>query len=267
MCNNPDQIDRVLRISLVQQDIVWENKDANLEFIGSVISEYSHQTDLIVFPEMLTTGFSMNSHQLAETTEGETMTKMKAWATQYDVAICGSFIAEDNGEFFNRGFFITSEKDCYYDKRHLFRMGNESNFFSSGRNRLIIEHKGFNICLLICYDLRFPVWARNIDNEYDLLIYIANWPTSRNKIWDTLLDARAIENMCYVCGVNRVGRDGNGLEYSGGSKLINAKGEKILSTVLNQESINTVCISKQELNRFRNKFPVWKDADKFEIKK
>lgn len=267
MLNDWNQIDQTLRISIVQQNIEWENKEANLEFIGSIVSKHSQETDLIVLPEMCTTGFSTNSRELAETVEGKTITQIKEWAIQYNIAICGSFIAKDNGNFFNRGFFITSEKNHYYDKRHLFRMGNEPASFSSGNNRLIIEHKGFNICLLICYDLRFPVWARNINNEYDLLIYVANWPASRSKVWNTLLDARALENMCYVCGVNRVGRDGNGLEYSGSSQLINAKGEKILSTELNQEDIKTVCISKQELNNFRIKFPVWKDADKFEIKK
>lgn len=145
-------------------------------------------------------------------------------------------------------------------------MGSEPQYFSSGDSRLIFEHKGFNICLLICYDLRFPVWARNIENAYDLLIYVANWPASRAKVWNALLTARAIENMSYVCGVNRIGIDGNGLAYNGGSKLINAKGNEISSIGLNHECVETVYVSKAELEQFRTKFPVWKDADKFEIK-
>ena len=257
--------DLTLRVSLVQQDIVWEDKQSNLKYIHSVISKLAGKTDLVVLPEMCTTGFSMNSHILAETISGETISKLKQWAVQYNIAICGSFIAADSGQYYNRGFFITPAKEYYYDKRHLFRMGSEPESFSSGKKRLVVELNGFNICLLVCYDLRFPVWARNVDNEYDLLVYVANWPASRSKVWNALLTARAIENMSYVCGVNRIGADGNGLKYEGGSKMINARGEEISSIELNQERVETVCISKSELEKFRAKFPVWKDADRFNI--
>lgn len=256
--------DKTLKISLIQLDIEWENKSENLKRVHDYISSCTEKTDIFVLPEMFSTGFTMNSHNLAETNEGNTISCIKQWAKQYDTAICGSFIASDNGNFYNRGFFITTDKEYYYDKRHLFRMGSEPQYFSSGNKRLIFEHKGFSICLLICYDLRFPVWARNVGNEYDLLIYVANWPTSRVKAWNSLLTARAIENMSYVCGVNRFGKDGNGLEYTGDSKLINARGEEMTS-IVKGEDMETVNISKDELDKFRAKFPVWKDADSFEI--
>lgn len=258
--------DDKLRLSLVQYDIEWENKQRNLDYLHGIVKKLSGKTDIIVLPEMFTTGFSMNSHNLAEPNTGHTITQIKLWAKKYDIGICGSFIASEGTSFFNRGFFISSDSEHYYDKRHLFRMGCEPQFFSSGNNRLIFKHKGFNICLLVCYDLRFPVWARNVNNEYDLLIYVANWPASRSKVWNSLLTARALENMSYVCGVNRIGTDGNGLIYNGGSKLINAKGDEISNIVLNSEQIETIQISKTELEHFRIKFPAWKDADSFEIK-
>ena len=258
--------DIVLRVSLVQFDIVWENKQSNLDYIEAKLKGLAGHTDLVVLPEMFSTGFTMNSHNLAEAVDGQTISNLKQWAASYDVAICGSYIAKDGDEYYNRGLFITPQKAFYYDKRHLFRMGSEPQSFSAGEKRLIVEHKGFNICLLICYDLRFPVWARNVENEYDLLIYTANWPASRSKVWNALLTARALENMTYVCGVNRVGTDGNGLKYSGESKIINARGDEVLTIAQNIEQTSTISISKIELDHFRTKFPVWKDADKFEIK-
>lgn len=260
------QEDCKLGVSLVQYDIAWENKVNNLDYIHSVMVKLQGKTDLIVLPEMCTTGFSMNSRNLAEPISGQTITSLKKWAKELDVAVCGSYISADGDRYYNRGFFITPENEYYYDKRHLFRMGSESQSFSAGDKHLIVEYKGFNICLLICYDLRFPVWARNIENAYDLLIYVANWPSSRSKVWNALLTARALENMSYVCGVNRTGEDGNGLKYIGESRLINAKGDDILVPLLNPEHIETVQVSKIELENFRAKFPVWKDADKFELK-
>lgn len=257
--------DTILRLSLIQYDIVWENKKANLDYVKCKIKDLAGKTDLVILPEMFSTGFSMNSHNLAETNNGETISCLKNWAKQFDLAICGSFIAKENNNYFNRGFLITPHNEYYYDKRHLFRMGSEPQSFSAGNKRLIFEHKGFKICLLICYDLRFPVWSKNVDNEYDLLIYVANWPSSRQKVWDTLLAARAVENMAYVCGVNRIGVDGNGLSYSGVSKAIDARGDELLLLENNKERIGTVSISKENLEHFRKKFPVWKDADNFNI--
>lgn len=249
---------------MAQYDIVWENKSANLNKIKVIASRLSGQTDILVLPEMFSTGFSMNSHNLAEPVSGNTITQIRKLSAKYDMAICGSFIAVEAGRYFNRGFFITGDDSYYYDKRHLFRMGSEPQSFSAGNGRLVFEHKGFNICLQVCYDLRFPVWARNVENQYDLLIYVANWPSARAKVWNTLLEARAIENMCYVCGVNRCGTDGNGLKHDGGSKLIDAKGHNVIS-VAEGENVATISVSKKELEDFRLKFPVWKDADKFTI--
>ncbi|SHG06026.1 nitrilase family protein [Dysgonomonas macrotermitis] len=258
--------DALLRISLVQMDIQWEDKPANLNKVKGYLSGLSGKTDLVILPEMFSTGFSMNSHTLAETVGGQTISSLQNWSKEYDLAICGSYIAEEKDQYFNRGFFITPEDTYFYDKRHLFRMGDESKSFSPGNRQCIIEHKGFNICLLICYDLRFPVWARNVDNRYDLLLYVANWPQSRIKVWRTLLEARALENLSYVCGVNRVGTDGMGLYYNGQSAVIDYKGNRLSELTEPVEIIETVEISKKGLNLFRNKFPVWKDADDFALR-
>lgn len=254
-----------LRVSLVQMDIVWEDKTANLDKVRCYLADLSGKTDLVVLPEMFSTGFSMNSRALAESNEGNTISQLKLWADEFDIAICGSFIASDNGNYYNRGFLLTATEAHYYDKRHLFRMGDESKYFSAGNKHCIVEHKGFNICLLTCYDLRFPVWARNVNNKYDLLIYTANWPQSRIKVWNTLLEARALENQCYVCGVNRVGTDAMNLLYNGQSALIDYKGEHITTLEDAKEEIKSVEISKKQLINFREKFPVWKDADNFTL--
>ncbi len=255
----------LLRVSLVQIDIVWENKDANLTKVQHTLSELSGKTDLVILPEMFSTGFSMNSDVLAEPSDGVTITTLQAWAKLYDLAICGSYIASEDNKFYNRGFFITTDQLYFYDKRHLFRMGDEGKVFSAGNTHCIVEHKGFKICLLICYDLRFPVWARNAGNKYDLLIYVANWPQSRINVWNTLLEARALENQCYVCGVNRVGIDGMKLVYDGQSSMIDFKGIRLSMLTKPSECVETVEISKKALNLFRNKFPVWKDADDFTL--
>lgn len=255
-----------LRITLVQQDIIWENKEANLCYIHDTVCALQDKTDIVIFPEMCTTGFSMNSHELAEMNDERSISQIKDWAKKYNVAICGSHIAKLNNEYYNRGFFITPNDEHYYDKRHLFRMGAETENFSAGDKKAIFNYKGYNICLLICYDIRFPVWARNIDLQYDLLIFVANWPASRIQVWESLLTARALENMSYVCGVNRIGVDGLNIKYNGYSKCINARGEELLNMCDSEKRIETVEISKNELEKFRKKFPVWMDADRFEIK-
>lgn len=255
-----------LRISLVQQNIAWEDKEMNLSYMHDMVYALRNETDIVVFPEMCTTGFSMNSHKLAETNEENTISQIKSWSKKYNLAISGSFIAKQGAEYYNRGFFITPYDEHYYDKRHLFRMGAEAESFSAGKEKVVFEYKGYNICLLICYDIRFPVWSRNIDMRYDLLIFVANWPASRINVWESLLTSRALENMSYVCGVNRVGVDGIGIKYNGYSKLINAKGEELINMRNNQSEVETSEISKLELDQFRNKFPVWMDADRFEVK-
>ncbi len=256
-----------IRVTLLQTDIVWENIQENLNCLYHKLIPLKGQTDLIVLPEMFSTGFSMQSEQYAEPADGHTISTLTEWSSFFDIAITGSFICVENGKYYNRGFFITPDKEVFfYDKRHLFRMGDEINHFSAGDNRLILHYRGWNICLLICYDLRFPVWSRNVNNEYDLLIYVANWPSSRRNVWDALLPARALENMAYVCAVNRIGIDGKNLPYNGGSVAYSFKGELSGKVPDNEEGAITVEISLSPLRELRNKFPVWKDADIFTIK-
>lgn len=255
-----------LRISIIQTDIIWENKQENLRLQEKKLQSLRGTTEIAVLPEMFSTGFSMQSSELAEPNSGITVTVLKQWASQFQMAICGSYIATDNGCFYNRAFFLTPDgEEFFYDKRHLFRMGREAEYFSAGNKRTVISYLGWNICLLICYDLRFPVWSRNINNEYDLLIYVANWPASRRLAWDTLLRARALENQCYVCGVNRVGTDGHHLSYNGGSKIYSALGTEIASLPDEEEGIRTAPLTLSALRQFREKFPAWKDADGFQL--
>jgi len=260
-------MEKNLRISLIQADIAWEDKSSNLKNYRNLLSNLSGKTDLAALPEMFSTGFSMQCYHLAETNEDRTISEVKTWATSFGMAIVGSFLAKDeSGNIYNRGFFITPEGTSYfYDKRHLFRMGNEHDHFIAGRKQLIVPYKGWNIQLIICYDLRFPVWIRNVDNAYDLLICSANWPEVRNLVWETLLKARALENQAFVCGVNRIGEDGNQLKHHGNSMLISPKGEVLSEIVLNKQAINTYTINKEELEHFREKFPAWKDADRFNL--
>lgn len=255
-----------MRISLLQTNIIWEDKEENLKRLHNTLEELHGKTDIVILPEMFSTGFTMRSKELAEPVDGKTITTLRSWAKTYGIALVGSYIASDNGRYYNRGFFLTPNDEAfYYDKKHLFRMGNEEEHFSAGDKRIIIPYKGWNICLLICYEVRFPIWSRNIRNEYDLLIYVANWPTARRHVWDTLLAARAIENMTYVCGINRVGTDGNNLSYNGGSAIYSARGKAIAMATDDKEDVITMDLSLEQLNSFRKKFPVWMDADEFRI--
>lgn len=262
-----------LRISILQTDIVWENKSENLRRLREALEKLRGETEIVVLPETFSTGFSMDARRLAEPSDGETVSLLQQWATEFQVAITGSYIAcgEASGilggkSCYNRAFFITpGGETCYADKRHLFRMGNEGENFTAGDPSDIIAHQGWNIRLLVCYDLRFPVWSRNVDNGYDLLIYVANWPASRRKVWDVLLQARALENQCYVCGVNRVGTDGNHLPHNGGSVIYSPKGEALAQVPDNTEGTATATLDLNALHTFRRKFPVWKDADRFTI--
>ena len=256
-----------LRISLVQADIFWEDKERNLEYYGNLLKKLSAGSDLAVLPEMFSTGFSPQAFRLAETNEETTVQTIRLWAKEYDLAVCGSFLAkEDSDRIFNRGFFIEPDgNESFYDKRHLFRMGLEQERFIAGNRQVIVPYKGWNIRLIICYDLRFPVWVRNRKNEYDLLVCPANWPTARANVWQTLLVARALENQCYVCGVNRIGEDGNSIDHQGDSVLIDFKGNRIAETLLREESTVTAVLQKDRLDDFRERFPVWMDADDFEI--
>lgn len=253
-----------MRVSILQTDIVWENKEKNLLRLHQKLKALRGTTDLVILPEMFSTGFSMNSHSLAESLNGTTIQSLQKWSTEYQIALAGSYIAIDNESYYNRAFFITPTADnYYYDKKHLFRMGEETQHFSAGNRKVIIPYMGWNVCLLICYDLRFPVWSRNRHNEYDLLIYVASWPVGRRNVWDALLPARALENMSYVCGVNRIGTDGNDLNYDGGSIVYSPKGEILATAPDNEERTVTTELSLSSLQKFRDKFPAWKDADEF----
>lgn len=261
-----------MRISILQTDIVWEDKQENLRRLREKLDALRGTTEIVVLPETFSTGFSMDTEHLAEPVTGETITILRRWAGEYQLAIAGSYIAceassyEDRPSYYNRAFFLTPEGDAYYyDKHHLFRMGHEVEHFTPGNQRPIISYRGWNILLLVCYDLRFPVWSRNIDNEYDLLIYVANWPVPRRKVWDVLLQARALENICYVCGVNRVGTDNHKLRHSGGSVIYSPKGELLATVPDNEEGAATAALELTSLTDFRQKFPAWKDADHFTI--
>lgn len=255
-----------MKITLIQDTIHWANKTANLQKTEKQLAELAGKTNLVVLPEMFTTGFCTDQLELAETMEGETVLTLQKWAQTYNLAITGSFIANENDKVFNRGFFVFPDgKIETADKRHLFSMGGEDLHFSAGSKKLIINYCGFNIRLLVCYDVRFPVWARNLNNEYDLLIYVANFPKNRIKNWDILLQARAIENQAYVCGVNRVGTDGLSIDYNGHSTLLDFKATPLLSFPENETSIQTYELNHEPLLKFREKSAFWKDADKFEI--
>jgi len=259
-----------LRFTLIQTELHWENKNSNLFMIERKINALQEQTHVVILPEMFSTGFSMKPAALAETMDGETVQWMKRMAIQKKIILTGSVIIEEGGEFFNRLIWMQPDGNYgYYDKRHLFAYAEEDRYFSSGSQRLIASVNGWRINLLVCYDLRFPVWSRQANDgsgepEYDVLVYVANWPERRSTAWKTLLRARAIENQCYVIGVNRVGKDGNDLDYSGDSMVIDAMGE-ILYQKANEEDAFTITLDKESLLAIRNKIPFLKDADQFRI--
>jgi omega-amidase len=256
-----------MRITLIQDIIFWVDKTANIQKVEDQLILLAGITDLVVLPEMFTTGFCTDKLQLAETMEGETVHLLKNWAVKYKMAITGSFIATENNKIYNRAFFVfPSGKMEHADKRHLFSLGGEQEHFTAGNNRIIVNYEGFNILVLVCYDIRFPVWSRNVNSEYDLLIYVANFPQRRIIDWDILLQARAVENQAYVCGVNRVGVDGLGIDYNGHSSLIDFKAKPILKFIENKTSIQTAEIKIEPLERYRQKFAVLNDADDFVIK-
>lgn len=262
-----------LRISLLQTDLVWEDKQANLRRLREKLESIRGATEIVVLPETFSTGFSMNPSTLAEPADGDTLNTLRRWSAEFHVALTGSYIACDtstttpsNPCYYNRAFFLTPEGETYYyDKRHLFRMGHETECYTPGRIRPVISYHGWNILLQICYDLRFPVWSRNRHNEYDLLIYVANWPASRRRVWDILLQARAIENISYVCGVNRIGKDFHGIRHDGGSAVYSPKGEPLICMPDETEELATVTLDADALLRFRKKFHAWKDADDFSL--
>jgi omega-amidase len=266
-----------LTITTIQSNLIWEEKSANLRLLEQKIAGIEEKTEIVVLPEMFSTGFSMRPDELAETMDGETVEWMKKVSRENGIVLTGSIMIVEDGNYYNRLIWMLPNGQYgYYDKRHLFAYGEEDKHFSPGNKRLIASVKGWKIHLLVCYDLRFPVWARQATTqplpmdeeyyapEYDVLIYVANWPERRSHAWKTLLCARAIENQCYVIGVNRVGSDGNNIYYSGNSLIIDPLGQ-VLYHMADEEDINTITLQKEMLEEVRTKFPFWKDADSFNI--
>jgi omega-amidase len=254
-----------MKIALIQYDIVWENKLKNLSNLESLISLTPDDTEMVILPEMFNTGFSMDPAELYEAPFAGTLQWMQDVAKQNSLGICGSYIVKEDSHFYNRFVFVSPENEIWsYDKRHLFSLSGENKSFTRGEKRVVFKFRGLRICPNICYDLRFPVWSRN-RNDYDILINSANWPESRRDVWITLLKARALENQCYVAGVNRIGIDGTGIKYCGDSMIFGPKGEIIASGEMDKEFVIQGDISLHKLSDFREKFPVMNDADDFNI--
>lgn len=264
-----------LAITIIQTHLFWEDKAANLRMLREKILHIPEPTEIVILPEMFSTGFSMQPQLLAEKMDGHTIDWMRNLAAQKRIILTGSVIIEEDGKYFNRLIWMLPNGAYgYYDKRHLFAYTSEDKQYSAGNKRLIASVKGWKINLQICYDLRFPVWVRQKpadtlfeeahSPEYDLMINVANWPKSRIHAWRTLLQARAIENQCYVAGVNRIGNDGNGIYHSGCSIVVNPLG-MVLYEKEDEEVIHTSILQKEELDQIRKKYPFWKDADHFLI--
>lgn len=259
-----------IRISLIQTSLFWEDRKQNINHLEGLIGGLKDRTDIIVFPEMFTSGFSLDTTKEVDTMGGETLAWMKKMASDLNAVLCGSLRISEEGKFYNRFVWVQADGEIkHYDKRHLFGFANEDDHFTRGEEKLIINYRGWKILPLVCYDLRFPVWSKNRlvngEAEYDLLIYTANWPKVRNHVWKNLLIARALENQVFVAGVNRVGLDNNDLEYSGDSSIISPYGGYLSEAQPEHEDIIHSELDYNLLNDFRKKFPVLKDADNFEI--
>lgn len=254
-----------LKIALIQSDLVWENPEENRRQFLNKIEGISDDTDIVLLPEMFTSGFTMNPENVAETTSGETISKLKALAMKKNIAIAGSLVISEGNNYYNRFVFINPDGNIdSYNKRHTFTLAGEHKAYTAGVSKTIINYRGWKICPMICYDLRFPVWARNTE-DYDLLIYVANWPKPRINAWDALLKARAIENMSYCAGVNRVGLDDNNHEYPGHSAVYDVLGEQILDFIPNEEAVKTVTLNKGHIEYNRTKLNFLNDRDTFSI--
>jgi predicted amidohydrolase len=261
-----------LTVTIIQTNLYWEQKADNLQMLEAKINSVSERTELVILPEMFSTGFSMKPEMLADTMDGETIGWMKRISARKKIIITGSFIIKEGEHYYNRLIWMLPNGQYgMYDKRHLFAYANEHQHYTGGNRRLIASAKGWKINLQVCYDLRFPVWARQSssatkagDLEYDVLVYVANWPEKRSHMWRTLLQARAIENQSYCIGVNRVGNDGNGIYHSGDSMVISPLGE-VLYHKAHDEDVFTITLNKGDLQTVREKMPFWKDADPFVI--
>jgi predicted amidohydrolase len=259
-----------LSFTIIQTNLHWEDKQRNLDEFEQKIRHLSKDAQIVLLPEMFSTGFSMKPESLAENMDGDSVKWMKRMASEKKIILAGSLIIEENGNYFNRLIWMQPDGKCgHYDKRHLFAFGEEDEHYTPGNKRLIASVNGWKVNLMVCYDLRFPVWARQqLDEhrnfEYDVLVYVANWPDKRITAWKSLLQARAIENQCYVIGVNRVGTDGKDIFYSGNSMVVGPLGE-VLYQKVNDEDVFTIALDKKYLDEAREKFQFWRDGDKFKI--
>lgn len=263
----------MLSVTLIQTNLHWENKQANLAMFENKLRQIEEPTHLVLLPEMFSTGFSMRPKELAETMSGDTVAWMKAQSAQHKIVLAGSMMIKEEENYYNRFvWMLPNGQSGYYNKRHLFAFAGENQHYTAGSKRIIAQLMGWKINLQVCYDLRFPAWARQQiqhtngepQPEYDVLVYVANWPERRSHAWKTLLCARAIENQCYVIGLNRVGKDGNEIYHSGNSMVIDPLGE-VLYHCADDEDIFTIQLQKEQLQSVREKFPFWKDADRFSI--
>lgn len=254
-----------LKIALIQSDLAWENPTKNRTNFTEKIENIFDKADVVVLPEMFTTGFTMNAKLVAETMDGKTVSWMKDLASKANAAIVGSIVISEKNNFYNRLLFV--EPSGYitsYDKRHTFTLVGEDKTYTAGKEKVVLHYKGWKIRPLICYDLRFPVWARNTE-DYDVLLYVANWPKPRVSAWDALLKARAIENMSYCVGVNRVGVDGVKSEYSGHSAVYDVLGNLITTFKPNEEEVQIITLEKRHIQAYRNKLKFLDDRDTFNI--
>ncbi len=261
-----------IKITALQSSLVWQNHEANLDCFSKKIRNASPDSDLIILPEMFLTGFVVNPTHHSVTMDGDELKRLVELSSKVDAVICGSLIIRESKNYYNRLLWISPDGEVqYYDKRHLFTFGGEDKNFVAGEKKPVFTLNGIKIKPLICYDLRFPVWSKNSYDKdagygYDMLIYTANWPEPRKEVWRALLKARAIENQCFVVGVNRVGTDGEGLTYTGDSMVISARGEVVAAAVPSQEETIEYTIDKNHLEEFRAKFPVGPDWDSFSVK-
>jgi len=256
-----------LKITLLQSKLVWESPETNLMHFESLLDKVrKNSTHLILLPEMFATGFTMNAKSVAQPMNGNAVNWMKQIAKKKNAVICGSLVISEKGKYFNRLIWAQPDgkKLLHYDKRHLFAMAREHKTYAAGKKRLIVKLNGWNVCPLVCYDLRFPVWSRS-RGDIDLLIYVANWPSKRGYAWRQLLIARAIENQCFVAGLNRVGLDDNNIPYSGDSVVLDPLGIPVSKIVPEKESVTTVTLSYKQLVDLRKIFPVHNDADNFKL--
>lgn len=256
---------RNLKITVVQADLLWHDIAGNIAGFDKLLKNLDGPNDLVILPEMFTTGFTMKPDGLAESMDGRAVHRLLEWSALLNADITGSIIYGENGRYFNRLVWVKPDgRILTYDKRHLFRMAGEEKIYSDGQSILTVELAGWKIRPFICYDLRFPVWTRNLRLEYDIAVFVANWPASRSYHWKSLLVARAIENQCYVVAVNRTGTDGNGNYYSGDSSIVDYSGN-VVFTRADAPCVKTFELSYGELVAYRESFPAWKDADMFTL--